>query len=177
MNKEQLLEIFFNERAACQEMIKNCELYDNYLTLEISEPANFEFGKNDSKKMGDPSSSRKSDNISDSKSNANTLSMYSAFSRVSVDMTFYNVIITNRKKHNMFLSLEEEDINKKKWYCLDENQAIHGPFSTSQMNDFFILNKLVFLNLFFMFFSKLLIMSKGRSLVINKKSVQSSQDE
>ena len=142
MQKEDLLEIFFKDRTPNQEMMKNCQLYEFYLTSDVLEPANFEQIKNETIKLLDRKSDRKSDRLSDNKSVANSLSIYSAFSRVSVDQTLYNDIITNRKKHNLFLQLEEEDLNSKKWYFLDEEQMIHGPFNTIQMNDFFIFNKL-----------------------------------
>ena len=142
MNKEGLLEVFFRERLGNPEFLKNCQLYDAYLTLDVLEPANFEQAKADSAKMLERKSDRRSDKLSDKDSFTNTLSIYSAFSRVSVDQTFYNDIITNRRKHNLFLELEEGDANQKKWYYLDESQVIHGPFSSVQMNDFFIFDKL-----------------------------------
>lgn len=142
MNKEEILEIFFKERQPNSTILKNCQLYDAYLTADILEPANFEQPKSDSNKIFERRSDKKSDKISDNKSMSNSLSIYSAFSRVSVDQTLYNDIITNRKKHNLFLQLEEDDTTVRKWYYLDETQTIHGPFNTIQMNDFFIFNKL-----------------------------------
>ena len=142
MNKEELLECFFKERSLNTKVLNCCELYPTYLTSEMLEPAAFEQAKENSSKQLDRLSDRRSANFSESRSMTENYSMYSAFSRISVDQTFYNDIITNRKKHNLFLELEEEDVNLKKWYYLDETQTIHGPFSSTQMNDFFIFNKL-----------------------------------
>ncbi len=47
----------------------------------------------------------------------------------------------NRKKHNMFIDLEDEDINTKSWHYMDENDNIYGPYSSNQMNDYFKLYK------------------------------------
>lgn len=142
MNKEALLEVFFKERPGNPDFLKNCQLYETYLTTDVLEPANFEQAKADSAKLLERKSDRRSDKISDKDSFTNTLSIYSAFSRMSVDQTFYNDIITNRRKHNIFLELEEEDPAVRKWYYLDEAQVIHGPFNSVQMNDYFIFNKL-----------------------------------
>ena len=142
MNKETLLEIFFKERQINPEMLKKCQLYEAYLTTDILEPANFEQIKTDSIRLLDRKSDRRSNNTSENQSVTNSLSIYSAFSRISVDQTFYNDIITNRKKHNLFLELQDGNLNLKKWYYQDENHMIHGPFNTIQMNDFFIFNKL-----------------------------------
>lgn len=142
MNKEGVLELFFKERRGNEEIIKNCQIYETYLTTDILEPANFEQVKYESIKLLDRKSDRMSNNLSDHKSVSNSLSIYSAFSRVSIDQTFYNDIITNRKKHNLFLELEDDNVQTKKWYYKDEGETIHGPFNSMQMNDFFIFNKL-----------------------------------
>lgn len=49
----------------------------------------------------------------------------------------------NRKDHNIFIDLEEEDsdLKDKVWHYMDEKENIFGPFSTQQMNDFFQLHK------------------------------------
>lgn len=68
-----------------------------------------------------------------------TLSICSAFSRVTIDKNIYYDIIKNRKCHNLFLELEDEDENydDKLWHYMDGKENIYGPFSTRQMNDFF----------------------------------------
>lgn len=73
-----------------------------------------------------------------------TLSICSAFSRVTIDENIYFDIVKNRKSHNLFLDLAEnqEDFDIKMWHYMDAKDNIFGPFSTRQMNDFFQLYKI-----------------------------------
>ena len=36
----------------------------------------------------------------------------------------------NRKNHNIFIELEEEDKNDKNWHFMDEKENIYGPYSS-----------------------------------------------
>jgi|GEM_PF-6624602 len=79
------------------------------------------------------------------RSNSNlgkTLSICSAFSRVTIDQNIYADIIKNRKEHDLFLDLETEDEKEKKWHYMDDRKNIYGPYSSLQMNDMFKLYKL-----------------------------------
>lgn len=134
MNKEQILECFYNPRLPLPEMARYCELYDVYLTTLIQEPANFEINKSEKPNVRN----LPRDNMSVS----NTLSICSALSRISIDRTVYIDILNNRKKHDVFLALETEEPDAKKWHYLDEHEMIRGPFSSQQMNDFFVFNKI-----------------------------------
>jgi hypothetical protein len=134
MNKEQILESFYSNRAPLPDMERYCELYDIYLTAEAQPPANFEVDKLD--KLVVRSLPR------DNQSITNTLSICSAFSRISIDRNVYIDIMNNRKKHDIFLTLEAEDPDVKKWHYTDANEIIRGPFSSRMMNDFFLLNKI-----------------------------------
>jgi len=134
MNKEQILECFYNPRRPLQDMERYCELYDVYLTTQVQEPANFEIGKSEKPVVRN----LPRDNMSVS----NTISICSALSRISIDRTVYIDILNNRKKHDVFLTLDVDEPDDKKWHYLDENEIIRGPFSSRQMNDFFIFNKI-----------------------------------
>ena len=68
--------------------------------------------------------------------------MYSALTRMTIDKTILNDILTNRKNHNIFLDLEDDDENEKKWHYIDENENIFGPLSSNDMNQRFLLTAL-----------------------------------
>lgn len=135
MNKETIIECFYKPRRPIPEMKRYCELYDVYLTTAVLLPSSLE-DITPSEKPKFSNSAR--DNVSIS----NTLSICSALSRLSIDRSVYVDIVSNRKKHNIFLELEEEDPGVRKWYYTDDKEIIRGPFSSQQMNDFFVLNKL-----------------------------------
>jgi hypothetical protein len=134
MNKEKILECFYSERKPIPGIEEYFELYDVYLTSEVLAPANFEISKTTKPVVRN----LPRDNFSVS----NTLSICSAFSRISIDRSVYIDIVGNRKKHDVFLTLEEEDKDAKKWHYIDDKEIIRGPFSSLQMNDFFIFNKI-----------------------------------
>ena len=110
-------------------MVPLADLYYNYITKEKLDPANF--------LVTNPVSMNKvipKDNERKQRHNSvvsKTLSLCSSFSRITIDKTVYADIIHNRKKHNIFLDLDEEDVNEKKWHYMDGNDNIFGPYSTS----------------------------------------------
>jgi hypothetical protein len=135
MNKETILECFFKKRDVVKAMKDLCENYPKYLTKIGLQPANFE-------KYETVTSQGRSMFNDQQSSLEKTHSLCSAFSRITIDKTVYLDIIKNRKKHNIFLDLEEEDIKEKKWHYKDEKDNIFGPYSSEKMNDFFQLYKL-----------------------------------
>lgn len=133
MNKETILECFFKDRDEHPVIQDYVQKYKVYLTDKVLQPANFD--------RTQTVTSRASDN-KETSSITNTLSLCSAFSRMTIDKTVYVDITTNRNKHNIFLELETDDPTLKKWHYMDEKGNIYGPFSTIQMNDFFQFFKL-----------------------------------
>ena len=134
MNKETVLECFFKDRDEHPLIQDYINKHKIYLTDKVLQPANFERTLT--------VTSRVSDKNKDTSSINNTLSLCSAFSRMTIDKTVYVDIITNRNKHNIFLDLETDDPTLKKWHYMADNGNIYGPFSTIQMNDFFQFFKL-----------------------------------
>jgi len=135
MNKETILECFFKKRELVELMKDLPSKYPKYLTKIPLQPANFEKYETLTSQGGRSEHENKS-------SLGKTLSLCSAFSRITIDKTIYLDIIKNRKKHNVFLDLEEEDIKEKKWHYKDEKDNIYGPYSSEKMNDFFQLYKI-----------------------------------
>lgn len=134
MNKETILECFFKDRDDLPAMQDYIQKYKIYLTDKVLQPANFD--------RTQTVTSRASEQNRETSSITNTLSLCSAFSRMTIDKTVYVDIITNRNKHNIFLELENDDPTAKKWHYMDDNGNLFGPFSTVQMNDFFQFFKL-----------------------------------
>lgn len=128
MNKEEVIECFFKERALNERVVKLSDIYNKYLSKIPLQPVNLERIETLTHKSELP------DNRS---SLEKTLSICSAFSRITIDQNIYSDIVKNRKNHNIFLDLEEDDPKEKKWYYKDEKENIFGPYSTEQMNDFF----------------------------------------
>lgn len=134
MNKEQILEAFYNPRHDLPDMAHYCEIYDVYLTTQKLPPANLDISKSEKPMVRNLPR--------DNASVSNTISICSAFSRISIDRSVYVDIMANRKKHDIFLLLDTEDPDAKKWHYIDSGEIIRGPFSSRQMNDFFLLNKI-----------------------------------
>ena len=133
MNKEEILECFFKDREPNPKINDYCNRYRVYLTDKAQQPANFE---------RNPTITSRASLSKDNESISNTLSLCSAFSRMTIDQTIYGDIITNRKKHDIFLALETEDSKEKKWHYMDEKGNIYGLYSSLQMNDLFRFFKL-----------------------------------
>lgn len=71
--------------------------------------------------------------------------MYSALTRMTIDKTILTDILQNRKSHNIFIELEndeEDSFDEKKWHYMDENERIFGPCSSRTMNERFMLTVL-----------------------------------
>ena len=133
MNKEEILECFYKDREPNTKMKDYCNRYRVYLTDKAQQPANFE---------RNPTITSRASMSKDNESISNTLSLCSAFSRMTIDQTVYGDIVTNRKKHDIFLDLETEDVKEKKWHYMDEKGNIYGLYSSQQMNDLFRFFKL-----------------------------------
>ena len=61
---------------------------------------------------------------------------------MTIDKTILTDIMNNRKNHAIFLELEDEDIDEKKWHYVDDDDNLYGPFSSKEMNERFILTVL-----------------------------------
>jgi hypothetical protein len=121
MNKEEVIECFFKDRELDPKMIKFAEIYNKYLSKVAIQPANLERIETITNRS----------EITDKKSSLEkTLSICSAFSRVTIDQNIYSDIVKNRKNHNIFLDLEDDDPKEKKWYYKDEKENIFGPYSS-----------------------------------------------
>ena len=75
----------------------------------------------------------------DSTSIANTVSLCSHFSRVTMDRVVFADILHKRKEHRVFLDIEApESHNQTLWYYVDDKSGIiTGPFTPIEMNDRF----------------------------------------
>lgn len=136
LTKEEVIEIFFKERQLKEEILSQADIHNKYLSRVPLQPANLE--------RIETIVSKQSEIVDNQSQIEKTLSLCSAFSRVTIDKNIYIDIIKNRKAHNIFLDLAEkgENIDEKQWHYMDDKDNIFGPFSTQQMNDFFKLFKL-----------------------------------
>lgn len=73
---------------------------------------------------------------------SSSMSMYSSLTRMTIDKTILTDILSNRKNHNIFLELEDDDVDEKKWHYLDESDNLYGAFSSQEMNERFQLTVL-----------------------------------
>lgn len=132
MNKEEILDIFYRDHATHPTIPPLLGRFDDLFVVEALQPANF-----DSPGVMEPKMPKESDSLSQ------TLSICSAFSRMTIDKGVYIDMMANRKKHDVFLLIEEENKDEKKWHYIDKNQVYHGPLSSVQMNDLFKFGKLL----------------------------------
>ena len=135
LTKEEVIEVFFKERPMSDRMVSLADIYNKYLSRVPIQPANLE--------RYETVTSKGNEQLDNQSQIDKTLSICSAFSRVTIDQNIYHDIVKNRKTHNVFTDLEEPDadLKAKVWHYLDEKGNIFGPFSSQQMNDFFQLHK------------------------------------
>ena len=71
-----------------------------------------------------------------------TLSFYSALSRVTVDQSLLEDIKINPKTHSPFQTLEQSRDEASRWFCRDSQWRIQGPLHCSEMDSRFQSKKL-----------------------------------
>ena len=71
-----------------------------------------------------------------------TVSFCSKLSRIKIDRVLYKEILNKRQDHSIFLDLEEENPIIKKWYYINLDEIIEGPYNSFEMNNFYVKKKI-----------------------------------
>ena len=83
-----------------------------------------------------------SDIESENSSMQETLSFYTALSRMTIDQYMVDDILENKHKHHPFVEVEKYKKEKFKWYYKTPKGHISGPLSSLRMDDLFRLDML-----------------------------------
>lgn len=131
MNRAALFSVYYQNQVKSTVSSLLCS---EYLELLSEDPIQPEFLSAPTCKS--PQKKHLSD---DSTSIANTISLCSNFSRVTMDRVVFADILRKRKEHRVFLEIEApESHNESLWYYVDDKSGvITGPFSPIEMNNRF----------------------------------------
>ena len=124
MNKDQILECFIN--AQVPEKLKGsfCLKYSLYFSVKKSMPENFKTHRG---------------NFSQSQSRApseidETLSFYTALSRLTIDQSLLDDVQINHKNHSPFDAINEDKDENFRWYYEQKGGEIFGPLHAHEMD-------------------------------------------
>jgi hypothetical protein len=128
MNRAALFSVYYQHQVKSTVSARLCSEYPELLTESPLEP---EFVS--APTCNSPQKRHLSD---DSTSIANTISLCSNFSRVTMDRVLYADILRKRKEHRVFLEIEAPEChNDTLWYFVDDKSGmINGPFTPIEMN-------------------------------------------
>ena len=131
MNKESFLDCYFNELPVSSSTSKLISSFPDFFTLSKKEPENLK-----------PFESEDSDDESENSSMQETLSFYSALSRMTIDRCMIDDILENKHNHHPFVEIEKSKQETFKWYYKTPQGNISGPLTSLRMDDLFRLNML-----------------------------------
>ena len=130
MNKESFLDCYFNELPVSSSTSRLIHSHPDFFNPCPKEPENFLMPDEDI----------------DEEPEANmqeTLSFYTALSRMSIDQCMIDDVVANRHKHHPFTQIEQHRPDTKfKWYYMTPKGEISGPLSSLRMDDLFRLQML-----------------------------------
>ena len=133
MNKETVLEVFFKQNASNSE-IKQLHNENKQLFQQNKlQPANFEQCLHESTSSSDMNTSRRRDT---------SKSFNSEFSQITLNKSAYDKIAKNPSQHDIFLTIDKDNAQIRKWFIRERTDKIKGPFTGIQMNDLFKLGHL-----------------------------------
>ena len=131
MNKEQILDCF-ESRKADNKIIKTLtSKYAYYFSKDSQMPENFRAVS----EMNSTSYSKQSSEMGE------TISFYSALSRLTIDQSLLDDVQVNARNHNPFSVIEEDKDESFKWYYQLKNDEIHGPLKAKEMDSRYKLGK------------------------------------
>jgi hypothetical protein len=131
MNKESFLDCYFNELPVSTSVSNLSSVYPEFFTASKQEPENLK-----------PVDSDDSCDISEESSMQETLSFYTALSRLTIDQCMIDDVLANRHKHYPFVQVEKYKKEKYKWYFKTTKGQISGPLTSVHMDDLFRLDML-----------------------------------
>ena len=144
MNKEEILEAFYKDRPLVPHIKDLCLTLGGIMTPEIQEPCalNNDQPESNSEHHNHHQYVNEKEPRTESEDEVDIeKARKSAFSEIAIDKVIYNDILTNRKKHTLFLEFEPDLVDHKTWYFRDTKGQVSGPLSARQMNDLFQLGK------------------------------------
>ena len=98
------------------------------------QPANFEQCLHESTSSSDMNVSRRK---------GTSQSFNSEFSQITLNKSAYDKIAKNPHQHDIFLDIDKDDSQTRKWFIRERSNKIKGPFTGIQMNDLFKLGHLI----------------------------------
>ena len=129
MNKESFLDCYFNELSKSTSVSNFVSSFPEFFTSTKQEPENFQ-----------PIDSDDSCDISEQSGMQETLSFYTALSRLTIDQCMIDDVLANKHKHHPFTAVEKYKKESFKWYYKTPHEQIFGPLSSLRMDDLFRLD-------------------------------------
>ena len=126
MNKESFLDCYFNELSESTSVSHFVSTFPDFFTATRQEPENFT-----------PIDSSDSCDLSEQSSMQETLSFYTALSRLTIDQCMIDDVLANRHKHYPFVQVEKHKKETFKWYYRTPKGQIVGPLTSVRMDDLF----------------------------------------
>jgi hypothetical protein len=124
MNKDQILECYINAATPKDFLNTFCRKYVLYFSKNKSMPENF---KTHSTTFS-ASQSRAPTEIDE------TLSFYTALSRLTIDQSLLDDVQINHKNHSPFKAINEDKDENYRWYYEQKDNEIFGPLHAHEMD-------------------------------------------
>ena len=126
MNKESILEAFYNEKPESTQLLAFLSQNPEMATSEPQDPCNFlcELEEEPRNKLFDHSDQ-------------------STYSEIGISLDKYNQVLADRQNQKIFAALSDnQNLEFKLWFYRTPEQKTFGPFSAVQMDGFFQTAKL-----------------------------------
>ena len=131
MKKETILDCFMKENTKSVSIKNLSQKYKNYFTDAKQLPENF---KQSNSQLAS-NFSRQSSEMSES------ISFYTALSRLTIEQSLLDDILGNQKNHEPFLTVENDKDENYKWYYKNSNGEMFGPLKSVEMDSRYKLGK------------------------------------
>ena len=131
MNKDQVLESYLNAKVSEKLIANLSRRFYNYFSRKKLTPENFKTHQS----SFNASQSRVSTEIDE------TLSFYTALSRLTIEQSLLDDVQSNFKNHFPFETIDEEKDETYKWYYEQKDGQIFGPLKANEMDSRYQLGK------------------------------------
>jgi hypothetical protein len=125
MNKDQIINCFFKRQTKTNVVQTLLSQHSSYFSKEEQQPEN----------LSQKQSCQFSANFSKKKSELDdSLSFYTALSRLTIDQSLLDDILTNKANHSPFCTIEKSKDENYKWYFQNESEEIYGPLTAEELD-------------------------------------------
>lgn len=123
LNKDTVLSSFPRRKSDSKHIHSLTHKYPLYFSKQKQIPENFK-----TPEQMNHFSSQKSQEMGEK------LSFYTALSRLTIDQSLFDDVLTNASKHAPFSGVEEEKAERFKWYYTQPTGDLYGPLTGAEMD-------------------------------------------